>query len=112
MLVMPVKRILAVPHRKEGGTNHWNLYLSTSHTSSIRIDCQPSHTVPSSVLRGGFKANLIIPELPYEISRDAQAQFILDVATGLSVWQVIGETTRYGRHTYEFDANGVGCRAD
>ncbi|CAG8184088.1 unnamed protein product [Penicillium nalgiovense] len=110
MLAMPVKRILAVPHRKAGGTNHWCLYLSTSPTSSIRIDCQPSHAVPSSVLRGGSKANLIISELPYEISRDAQAQFILDVTTGLSVRQVVGEITRYGRHKYEFDANGVGCR--
>ncbi|CAG8286731.1 unnamed protein product [Penicillium nalgiovense] len=86
MLAMPVKRILAVPHRKAGGTNHWCLYLSTSPTSSIRIDCQPSHAVPSS------------------------AQFILDVTTGLSVRQVVGEITRYGRYKYEFDANGVGCR--
>lgn len=110
MLALPVKRILAVPHRKAGGTNHWCLYLSTSPTSSVRIDCQPSHTVPSSVLRGGSKANLIISELPYEISRDAQTQFILDVAPGLSVGQVVGEITRYGRHKYEFDADGVGCR--
>ncbi|QQK44714.1 S-adenosyl-L-methionine-dependent methyltransferase [Penicillium digitatum] len=96
MLAMPVKRILAVPHRKAGGTNHWCLYLSSSSTSSVRIDCQPSHTVPSSVLRGGSKANLIISELPYEISTDAQAQFVLDVAPGLSVGQVWGEITRYG----------------
>ncbi|CAG8081687.1 unnamed protein product [Penicillium olsonii] len=110
MLAMPVKRILAVPHRKAGDTNHWCLYLSSSSTSSVRIDCQPSHTVPSSVLRGGSKANLIISELPYEISTDAQTQFILDVVPGLSVGQVWEEITRYGRHKYEFDANGVGCR--
>ncbi|OQE68115.1 hypothetical protein PENNAL_c0125G00094, partial [Penicillium nalgiovense] len=88
MLAMPVKRILAVPHRKAGA----------------KPRC--SELGPW----GGSKANLIISELPYEISRDAQAQFILDVATGLSVRQVVGEITRYGRHKYEFDANGVGCR--
>ncbi|KAJ6118436.1 hypothetical protein N7471_013903 [Penicillium samsonianum] len=96
ILAMPVKRILAVPHRKAGGTNHWCLYLSSSPTSSVRIDCQPSHTVPSSVLRGGSKANLIISELPYETSTDAQAQFILDVAPGLSVGQVWGKLLDMG----------------
>ena len=88
MLAMPVKRILAVLHRKAGGTNHWCLYLSSSSISSVQIDYQLSHTIPSSVLQGGSKANLIISELPYEISTDTQTQFILDIAPGLSVGQV------------------------
>ncbi|KGO70328.1 hypothetical protein PITC_096890 [Penicillium italicum] len=107
---MTVRRIIVSPHRKAGNTNHWCFYLSLSPKSSVRIDCQPSHTVPSSVLRGGSKANLVISELPYETSTDVQAKFILDVVPGLSVGQVWGEITRYGRHKYEFDEIGVGCR--
>lgn len=112
ILAKPVNRILAIPHQQEGGTNHWCLYLSTSSspTSSVQIDCQPSHSEPSSILPGGSKANLIISELAYEIPPDAQEHFILDVVLGLTVGQVWEEITRNGRHKYEFDANGVGCR--
>ena len=111
ILAMPVKRILAAPHRQESGTNHWCIYLATSYICSVQIDCQPSYSVPSSVLQGGSKANLVISELPELVSPDVETQFILDVTPGLSVGQVVGEITRYGRHEYEFNAIGVGCRS-
>lgn len=107
---MLAKHILAVPHRKQGGTNHWCFYILTSPTTSVRIDCQPSYAVPSSVLPGGSKANLIISELPYDVSRDAQARFTLDVTPGLTVGHIYDKLTQHGRQKYEFDANGVGCR--
>ncbi|KKK15930.1 hypothetical protein AOCH_000647 [Aspergillus ochraceoroseus] len=110
ILAMPVKRMLIVPHQQAAGTDHWCIYLSTSPISSVCVDCTPSYTVPSSVLQGGSKANIIISELPHETSPDAQTAFVLDVAPGLSVGQAIGEVTQNGRHKYEFDANGVGCR--
>lgn len=110
ILAKIVNRILAVGHRQEGGTNHWCIYLSTSPESSVCIDCQPSHTVPSSVLRGGSKANLIISELSQVSSHEAETGFVLDVALGLSVGNVVEKITQYNRHKYEFDTNGVGCR--
>jgi hypothetical protein len=110
ILASPVTRIVAVPHVKQGGTNHWCLYLSTSPTRSIRLDCQPSYSVPSTAISGGSKAILIVSELPYAVSHDAQAQFALDVIPGLTVAHIHDKLIQHGRHRYEFDANGVGCR--
>ncbi|KAJ5865043.1 uncharacterized protein N7529_006959 [Penicillium soppii] len=110
ILEMEVKHIIAVPHQQEAGTNHWCLYFSTSPTTSIRLDCQPSYSVPSSILQGGSKADLIISELPYEAESDAQAKLILNTAFGLSFGRIWDQITRHGRHKYEFDENGVGCR--
>lgn len=110
MLALPVHYIIAVPHRKQGGTNHWCFYLATSPTTSVRVDCQPSYTEPSSILQGGSKANLVISQLRYVVSRNAQAQFKLDVVPGLSVGHVYDQIIQHGRHRYEFDMNGVGWR--
>ncbi|KAL4744329.1 uncharacterized protein BDW70DRAFT_145878 [Aspergillus foveolatus] len=110
ILELPVQRIIAVAHGQNSGTNHWSLYLLTSDRSSVRIDCQPSYSVPSSVLSGGSKANLIISELPYAVSHDAQAQFVLNVSANLKVKSVYNLLIQNGRHKYEFDSNGVGCR--
>lgn len=111
---MPVRHVIAVLHQKDkkAGTNHWCLYLSTLPTTSVRIDCQPSFTVTSSVLPGGSKVNIIISELSYEVSRDAQAQlqFVLAVAPGLTVGHFYTQPIQAGHHKYEFDSNGVGCR--
>lgn len=111
ILAHPVNRILAVQHSKIERTNHWCLYLSTSPSSSVQIDCQPGYTLPSTVvLQGGSKANLIIAELDSECPRDAQAVFALDVVPGISVGLFVAEITRHGRQKYGFDAEGVGCR--
>lgn len=82
ILAMPVTQIIAAAHAKDAGTNHWCLYLATSSETSVRIDCQPSFSVPSTVLQGGSKANVIISELRYLISHQVEAQFALDVKPG------------------------------
>ncbi|CAI7585932.1 unnamed protein product, partial [Penicillium palitans] len=99
MLALPVEKVIAVPHRKQGGTNHWCFYLMTSPETSVRIDCQPCHMEPGSVIRGGYKANLIVSELMYLVSTDAQEQFMLDVATGLSVEHFYDGIIQHGRHS-------------
>lgn len=110
ILESPVQSLIAVPHSKKANTNHWCLYLLTSDRSSVRIDCQPSYSVPSTILRGGSKAYVIISELSYTVSKDAQAQFLLGVAPGLKVRHFYDLLIENGRHKYEFDSNGVGCR--
>lgn len=106
-----VSRIFVVAHEALGSTNHWSLYLQTSSDGSVHIDCQPSHSIPSTVLKGGSKANLIISELPTKvIDFNTEAQFVVDVEPGLSVRQVYDCIVENGRHKYEFDENGVGCR--
>jgi hypothetical protein len=55
-----ITHIIAAPHHQEAGTNHWCFYLATSPTTSIQLDCQPSHSIPSTVLPGGSKAYLIV----------------------------------------------------
>ena len=111
MSELPIRAIIAAPHRKsEPGTNHWCFYLQTSPNTSVRIDCQPSHSTPGTVLPGGFKANIIVSELPYLMSRDVQSHFYLDVVEDLTVAHVVNTFCQYGRHRYEFDSAGVGCR--
>lgn len=85
ILNSPVHSITAVPHTQSAGTNHWSLYLATADTTSVCIDCQPSHTVPSTVLHGGSKGFIAISELPYLWAPDAQTQFKLQVCSNLKV---------------------------
>ncbi|KAL4790528.1 hypothetical protein BDV19DRAFT_402002 [Aspergillus venezuelensis] len=110
MLEIPVHAIIAAPHSKKTGTNHWCLYLMTSERISVRIDCQPSYCVPSTVLSGGSKANLIVSELPYVLSLDAQTRFNMQVPANIRFKDVYNLLIQNGRQEYEFDANGVGCR--
>ncbi|RAK87244.1 hypothetical protein BO79DRAFT_269709 [Aspergillus costaricaensis CBS 115574] len=110
ILNSPVHSITAVPHTQTAGTNHWCLYLATSDTTSVCIDCQPSHTVPSTVLHGGSKGFIAISELPYLWAPDAQAQFKLHVPPNLKVKDIYNLLIQNNRHKYEFDSAGVGCR--
>jgi len=113
---LPVKVIWVAAHQKtvgrtgkSGFTNHWCLYLQTGDKASVRIDCQPSYSVPGTVVQGGSKAN-IISELDYEMSYDVTKSIKLDVRTGLNVGSVINLLLTHGHHKYEFTAHGVGCR--
>lgn len=110
ILASPILQILAIPHENLIITNHWCLYLVTSPTTSIQMDCQPSHTVPSTILHGGSKSNLVISELSTRTPHDAQTEFALGVKPGLTVGQVYDQIVQHGRHQYEFDSEGVGCR--
>lgn len=110
ILAKKVECIIAAPHSKTTGTNHWCFYLKTGPDASVMIDCQPSYTVSSTVLTGGSKANVVISELECVISHDAQARFTLGVTPGLTVADVYNVLIQNGRHKYEFDSKGVGCR--
>ncbi|PWY80793.1 hypothetical protein BO94DRAFT_537003 [Aspergillus sclerotioniger CBS 115572] len=110
ILATPITSARAVGHTQEGGTNHWCFYLETSPSTSIQLDCQPSHSITSTEIPGGSKAFVIISELDRLLSHDAETEFRLDVVPGLTVTKIIEHLTDHGRHNYEFDSNGVGCR--
>lgn len=110
ILKTPVSRIFAVPHAQQDGTNHWCFYLLTPAGNSVAVDCQPSHSIPSTVLAGGSRAFLIVAELASALPPDALMGFPLDVIPGLTVAGVLHKLTEHGRHQYEFDSRGVGCR--
>ncbi|PLB39971.1 uncharacterized protein BDW47DRAFT_4626 [Aspergillus candidus] len=113
ILSLPIQQILAAPHHQEAGTNHWCFYLATSPTTSIQLDCLPSYSVPSTVLPGGSKANIVISSLDRLVSTDVEETFVLDVASDrrpLFVRDVVDLLIENGRHRYEFDERGVGCR--
>lgn len=94
-----VSRIFVVAHEDLGLTNHWSLYLQTSPEDSVHIDCQPSHSIPSTVLKVGSKPNLIISELPNTVEDFAsEAQFVVDVEPSLSVRPVYDCIIENGRH--------------
>lgn len=110
ILELPVSRLFAVAHEDLGSTNHWCFYLQTSRSSSVQLDCQPSHSIPGTILKGGSKANLIISELPYVVPPETEAAFPLDVQPGLLVGGVYARIVDNGIHKYEFNEFGVGCR--
>ncbi|KAE8383413.1 hypothetical protein BDV26DRAFT_138639 [Aspergillus bertholletiae] len=120
ILSSKIHRIIASPHSQvpvgtipttTKRTNHWCFYLSTSEMTCVALDCQPSHTVPSSVLVGGSKAYIIISELS-AVGPDALLEFAAEVdgRDGLTVGDVVDVMVRDGREKYEFDTDGVGCR--
>ncbi|KAJ0415825.1 hypothetical protein BJY00DRAFT_292944 [Aspergillus carlsbadensis] len=107
-----ITHIIAAPHHQEAGTNHWCFYLATEPTTSIQLDCQPSHSIPSTVLADGSKAHLILSELDYSVAPDVEGTYILDLAPGreITVNDILELLVQNGRHQYEFDFRGVGCR--
>ncbi|KAI9824339.1 MAG: hypothetical protein M1826_007361 [Phylliscum demangeonii] len=109
----PVQRILAAAHTSapHSDTNHWCFYLQTTASSSVQLDCQPSHSVPSTVLAAGSKACVVLSEWAAHVTPpDVEAVFELDVVPGLRVADVVRVLAEHGRLQYEFDARGVGCR--
>lgn len=110
ILALPVGSILAIPHTQDANTNHWCLYLSTGVNTSVSVDCLPSYSVPSTILPGGSKANLVISNLASKIPDTAETPFNLSVRSNLTVADVYNTLLEHGRHKYEFDSEGVGCR--
>src|SRR5271163_519967 len=92
ILAYPVHNIIAAAHEetkwKDQFTNHWCFYLQTSPESSVRVDCQPSHAVPGTVINGS-KAYLIVSHLDYIVSSGAIKQVVLSAAGGLTVGNVV-----------------------
>ncbi|KAL3459363.1 hypothetical protein BJX64DRAFT_205811 [Aspergillus heterothallicus] len=112
ILSQRVTHIIAAPHHQEAGTNHWCFYLAITPTTSIQLDCQPSHSIPSTVLSGGSQAYIIISELDYSVAPDVQGKYIVDLAPDrtITVEDILNCLVQNGRYRYEFDSRGVGCR--
>ncbi|KAL2869715.1 uncharacterized protein BJX67DRAFT_378771 [Aspergillus lucknowensis] len=110
ILELPVHKIIAAPHSKESNTNHWCFYLATSDSTSVCVDCQPSYSAPSTLLHGGSKGHVIISELPYLCPQNTEAQFHHEAPPNTKVKDIYNLLIENGRHKYEFDHNGVGCR--
>ncbi|KAL2783122.1 hypothetical protein BJX66DRAFT_345215 [Aspergillus keveii] len=107
-----ITHIIAAPHHQEAATNHWCFYLATSPRTSIQLDCQPSHSIPSTVLPGGSKAYLILSELDHSIAPDVEGTYLLKLVPGREfiVSDILKLLVENGRHKYEFDFQEVGCR--
>lgn len=111
-----ILRLRAVAHAKkegpyEGGfTNHWCLYLQTGDEESVRIDAQPNLQQKATVLKGGFKADVIISKLEYAFSHNSTHNTVVAVTNGLKVGHVMDLLTQSGHDRYEFLPEGVGCR--
>ncbi|KAI9766136.1 MAG: hypothetical protein M1840_006703 [Geoglossum simile] len=117
LLALLVKAIRVAGHEKVVGktgrsdfTNHWCLYLQMFGKGSVQIDCQPSYSVRGTVIQGGSKANIIVSEIPDDMSREVIKYTELVVRTGLTVGNVVDLLLTCGRHKYEFTSEGVGCR--
>lgn len=116
----PLTSISAVAHEPlPSSGNHWSLYLhssSPSHTHSlIHLDITPSYTQPPTTLPSGSKAILIISLLPYHPSPSIPDRATkicpLSTPTTLLVSDVVDLLLSHGRHRYEFNDQGQGCRA-
>lgn len=110
-----VTEIWAVGHSidaaKEEG-NHWCFYLQLPDgTSSVRSDITPSSMVPSTTIKGGSKANMIISLLNHNSSKSSQIISKLQVQENLLVKEVVNTLIDAGVHRYEFNEKGTGCRA-
>ena len=112
--LLPVFQVMIVRHEKiswgSGYTNHWCLYLKTSGSTAVMVDCQPSHSIPSTITYRGSKAVLIISELDRLLLPDAIKVIALPAKAGLTVKDIIVAFMESGRHRYEFTSDGVGCR--
>ena len=114
ILAFQVQSISVAGHVKnacpDGFTNHWCLYLQTSQNGAVQIDCQPSYSVPGTVIPGGSKAFFIVSELSYTLPQDVIKYVSLDVHPGLTVTNVVNLLMANGHHKYEFTPQGIGCR--
>jgi hypothetical protein len=90
---------------------HWVFYLQTGDRSSVRLDIQPSYTVPAEHEPNGSKANLVISELDYAISRNVVQSVSLEPQRNdITVDALIRLLESTGRQKYEFTSQGTGCR--
>lgn len=108
---IPIGEVYAVAHALlTTGGNHWCFYFSIGNAAkSVRIDPTPSG-IPGSVMPGGQKANIVVSELGYLFSRQAQHTCRLSIRPGATVGDFMDAIVQYGREKYEFDHDGRGCR--
>lgn len=106
-----VQRFYAVAHgRLDPQGNHWCFYLQISGTQSIHVDITPSYSEPGTVLQDSSKTFLVVSLIDYLYSNGATKVCALGVAENLKVGDVLNRLIEKGRHRYEFDSSGRGCR--
>ncbi|KAK2750679.1 hypothetical protein FQN57_002752 [Myotisia sp. PD_48] len=113
ILNLPISGINVVAHSPlPTNGNHWCLYLTINSKESVRVDMTPSYSVPSTVMPGGSKGNMIVSKLDDddEFSISATKKVWLDVKDGLKVRDIVELLTGQNRHQYEFNDLGQGCR--
>ncbi|KAI5295202.1 hypothetical protein KEM55_006300 [Ascosphaera atra] len=112
ILATPVLSVRVVAHEHEPGakTNHWCFYLRTGGDQAVAVDCIPSYMIPSTVLTGGSKGNVIVSELASEVPEGAVKVCELGLRSPVTVGDIINLLVDNGRHKYEFNDQGVGCR--
>ncbi|KAL3472177.1 hypothetical protein BJX99DRAFT_262591 [Aspergillus californicus] len=111
IMSLPVHYLAAVGHEKlPAGGNHWCFYLNTSETTSVRVDISPSYTEPSTVIPDGSKAIMIVSNLDCVVLGTALKVCRIDVAAGTRVCDFVDLLVAKGRHLYEFNGAGQGCR--
>lgn len=93
-----------------GLTNHWCLHLQTGEEESVRIDAVPDLQQHATTIPGGFKADVLVSELHYVVSKNASRVVSLAVSQGLTVGHILDCIVQFGRDKYEFNAAGAGCR--
>ncbi|KAI9042330.1 uncharacterized protein KD926_005625 [Aspergillus affinis] len=111
MMNQVVRWVDAACHeRLPQGGDHWSLYLDIGANRSVRIDITPSYVVPSTSIPGGSKANMVVSLLEDAFSRPTEKVVKLDVPNGSTVRELVNLLIQHGRHKYEFNAQGQGCR--
>ncbi|KAK1149813.1 hypothetical protein N8T08_003364 [Aspergillus melleus] len=111
MMGQVVRWVDAACHeRLPQGGNHWSLYLIIGENFSVRIDITPSYVVPSASIPGGSKANMIVSLLEDAFSRPTEKVVKLDVPDDSTVRELVNLLIQHGRHKYEFNGQGQGCR--
>ncbi|KAJ6021998.1 hypothetical protein N7540_007502 [Penicillium herquei] len=106
-----VQRMYAVAHeRLAQGGNHWCFYFQVGTNSSVNLDITPSYMVPSTSISGGSKANMVLSDLMYVLSPATEKAVRLDVTPEKTVRDFVDILLQHGRHKYEFDDQGQGCR--
>lgn len=106
--VLSIFAVGHLPSAKE--ENHWCLYLQYANKMSVRLDITPSYSEPSTAIEGGSKAFMVISKLPYLYSNNHAKVDQMSVKDNVTVGQIVDFLIAHGRHKYEFNSGGSGCR--
>ena len=77
---------------------------------SVRLDITPSYSEPSTAIEGGSKAFMVISKLPYLYSNNHAKVDQMSVQDNVIVGHIVDFLIAQGRHKYEFNSGGSGCR--
>ncbi|PYI11239.1 hypothetical protein BO78DRAFT_466391 [Aspergillus sclerotiicarbonarius CBS 121057] len=126
-LSQPISHLLITAHEPlPRGGNHCTIYIPTTPStstpssnttpiSSIQLDMTPSYTTPATTkptnpAGAGSKGILILSALPYTLPPRATKSFRIDIRPGYKIADLVDLLVSEGRHKYEFNAEGEGCR--